>query len=500
MDSAFATALREHGKVVRSSLAINGCRCLLPGEALRKCVCAVVEAALAPVKLSAASRTLLGQACAQLTRASPAKALFTVHDVQSAIAISSIEGMTSLPRGKLTAVDAAISSREDSRRRRTESCDACDVLLLADGCDPPGPAGAISVSEGGNDGCAIVPPQEQEHRRKRTAPQGRNDAANNAVVLASVQGMSVEELQGLVVSLSAKLHDTTRQRDTKTKRSKRDQERFGAMQQRIRTLEMAQLQLIVPGRNPTMAKRRYMVTLAGTYKLAYKQTLGYGGVIPTLKIIEVPVSRWTVTRAEQILTANVLSQSSSFYSEMYAHLLHYLRCLTCPTGVACAGGVAPLSWELHVAKGDGSNAHTLRSSKVFVSMFTAIFSIPGLENPDIDDDDEDKKACRVKAGKSTWPDLGIIPEHCTAAASRQLWVERFSLLGCHSWDQKMAATCMADSQPLGGAAGPPCRVEDCAGLPTWVEIEHLRRKALLRIYDSTIAPIFLPPIYLLLDC
>ncbi len=128
---------------------------------------------------------------------------------------------------------------------------------------------------------------------------------------------------------------------------------------------------------------------------------------------------------------------------MYWHLLEYVcLLLRCQPSSATTEKLF-LSYELHVGRGDGSNAYTLRSSKVFASEIISHFCIPAIPADltegaglELSDDEKTVEICETKV---TYPDLGIIPEHCTAVESRRLWQERFDLLGIHHWSAHASA-------------------------------------------------------------
>ena len=282
-----------------------------------------------------------------------------------------------------------------------------------------------------------------------------------------MQGMDVSQLQELVVSVQ--LHWLESQKVMQKRRVEhgRESRKVRKLEEEIKELQREKFVMFVPGRHPELPKRRYQVTLPGTYHLAFNQTLGYGGILPTLKIMECPVSRWTVTKSEHLLAANLFGQTRSWQSDMHFLLHDYLANTVELSVDDLLAGPPLLSYELHIAGGDGSNAYTLRSSKVFASQFLEAFQVNSIKVAHPTEESGDR-TCHVDESRTTYPDLGIIPEHCDSAASRRLWEERFELLGAQHWAIKEAALRMFASTPLEGRCGPKCRVADVEGDPSYL--------------------------------
>ena len=452
LSSELSRVLADTATAVNISYAVDGCRCLMSSAQFRTCATSICERLALPAAMAISQRRTVLNCCLNLERLDPGKAFFTIADV-CAVIHNAGQSRVVLPREKLLSIDSFVAAHVADRNA------AKSLALVHLGESQQCPEHLAEQGDAGDE-------QAEQALRPHGGGDGAGgrdavdlDAVNTSLVLDSCAGMGVDELKQLVVSLTSRLHESHQRERQKRRQMSRSDENVDKLKKRVSELESEKLMLTVPGRNPHQAKRRYIITLPGTYLLALKQTIGYGGIIPTLKILEQPVSRWTVSRAEHILAANYFSQAANWYDNMYCYVETFWKTLA-----SCDHPLAHplLSSEMHIAKGDASNAYTLRSAKVFASEFITEFFVPQIEllGADFDHLPEDERPEAVSEARVTFPDLGIVPEHCSAADSRLLWQERFELLGCDHWATAMSGISMSTSAPLGGRAGPNCRTED----------------------------------------
>ncbi|CAK0896888.1 unnamed protein product, partial [Prorocentrum cordatum] len=142
--------------------------------------------------------------------------------------------------------------------------------------------------------------------------------------------------------------------------------------------------------------------------VGWKQALGYGGTMSTAAILELPISRWSVTRSEQLLTAGIVSAHRSWHARKYGDVA---ECATVLLETK-ADVSEMIGWELYVLRGDATNASTIRSHK------------------DLDQFPE------LSEARMGWPDLAIVPEHATGVEAVELLARAAAGLGMESWQVK----------------------------------------------------------------
>ena len=121
------------------------------------------------------------------------------------------------------------------------------------------------------------------------------------------------------------------------------------------------------------------MAIMGKYKMGWKASIGYGGAISVSSILEVPVSRQQVCNCECLLAATVIGLHRQWFSGMYTALDKYVSVASQIADVS-RGDLGLVSFELHVVRGDATNATSLRTSKVFSSDFWSGFHLPGIRN------------------------------------------------------------------------------------------------------------------------
>jgi hypothetical protein len=141
--------------------------------------------------------------------------------------------------------------------------------------------------------------------------------------------MSQEEMRQTILTLSRKL--TIARRSDRKRKTNEKRQRRGLIekQQRIDELEYKQMVHIMPGRKAPEEALRHKLTLKGMYDLGYRQSLTYGGINSLLKILDTPVHRHSVSRAELTLSANICGQMLSWTEEAYCRLNDFVG--TCVT-------------------------------------------------------------------------------------------------------------------------------------------------------------------------
>ena len=97
-----------------------------------------------------------------------------------------------------------------------------------------------------------------------------------------------------------------------------------------------------------------------------------------IKVLDLPISRWTVSRAEHSLAASIHGRPRSFFDGRSGQLFQYTKQLYNMFVVGdlhCDRPMVPS--DIVIGRGDGSNAYTLVSSKVFASELIAkVYSRP----------------------------------------------------------------------------------------------------------------------------
>lgn len=73
------------------------------------------------------------------------------------------------------------------------------------------------------------------------------------------------------------------------------------------------------------AKKRYRLTIPGAYRLALKRMLGYASANSTAQMLDVPVTRWSVTMSENLLRASFWTRTRDFFDNSYAVLDKFIE-------------------------------------------------------------------------------------------------------------------------------------------------------------------------------
>ncbi len=217
--------------------------------------------------------------------------MFSVSDLDYVVRQSRVSSIA-MPHSKLLSIDETVTARNLSRGRPRS--DRSAEAVAAAPSEPGHGGGALVPVDQPGDGALV--PVDAMPRGRTLLPKQSVRAAQEVTIRASMQDMTPDQVKDLVVSIQLRRQFSI---DLFTKRRKEKERRKSnveKLQKRIQELEQKQLQLVVPGRHPGLPKRRYQVTLPGQYHLAWKQTLGYGGVLPTLRILDCPVSRWSTNQ------------------------------------------------------------------------------------------------------------------------------------------------------------------------------------------------------------
>ena len=200
---------------------------------------------------------------------------------------------------------------------------------------------------------------------------------------------------------------------------------------------------------------------------------GYGGILSTLAITDIPVSRYSVARCEQVLSSNLVAQRRSWYSDLpscsssnnsssnscvdlVAREAHWyetifvelesfvaaVRYCQAPIPISETSHMhsASLSWEIHTFMGDASNASTVRSAKAFASFIMSWIDIPKVSatSADATDANNPDVAAAGDLDESLWvyPELFIVPEHMDGAAAVKLYEDIYESIGAEHWRHK----------------------------------------------------------------
>ena len=271
MEAALAEAIANNGVTVAPPFSRSGCRRQFPAGKLKSMAISLAQERCAPLPLTTADRRSVQEAWRSVTGEDPSRVLFCILDLDAVLRLADV-GYRSLPRMRLVLIDeqATMSSVATAGSSGRASATSSSAIVSA------GP---------GAEGVLVPMQQDTPEDAQDTAPERGSSDANRQLVLASTDDMTAEAMRELIVSLTETVHEDRRKADAARNRFKRQKEKVIKLE-KLEHLQKKHASLVVPGRRPDDQKRRYVLTLRGLYTLAYKQTLGFGGIMPMLQVVD----------------------------------------------------------------------------------------------------------------------------------------------------------------------------------------------------------------------
>ena len=143
--------------------------------------------------------------------------------------------------------------------------------------------------------------------------------------------MSKTELQETIVRLTKKFNASKSQASKWKMIAYRSQEAAAKAKRELSAMKSeAQSQAFLKDgkrRKSTQPRKHYRMTTTGMYKLAWKQSIGYGGASSTLAILEIPLKKNQVPVCERLLAGSFFVAARAWYKDMYAELSNYVVAL-----------------------------------------------------------------------------------------------------------------------------------------------------------------------------
>lgn len=200
---------------------------------------------------------------------------------------------------------------------------------------------------------------------------------------------------------------------------------------------------------------RSNLSVRGGFTLALKRNIGHASADALLQHVEVPVSRYTVSRWEALAAAALLCRSRDWYRQHYAYIQSQLAAgLPESAKPAEIGMPKDFSYEIHSVRGDATNSK-VGESKAHVCEIRSVFGHGAPAEAGADENAEIHMPLPPQTTEQViYPDVLPMAINHGAAEQRAMFMKQLECAGVRLWTQ---ALCDCDSAVGLGPGSSPAR-------------------------------------------
>ena len=195
---------------------------------------------------------------------------------------------------------------------------------------------------------------------------------------------------------------------------------------------------------------RHAMTREGQLRLAFKTTTAATSGSAVCAILDLPLHKSAVYRAEELLNGACYVLDTQWYSAMYQEFTSYLAREKDSAAKLVAPRRGPisdvLSYEIHSIRGDAGNSSCVREDKAFASWCMSLFSFPQSATEPVVSNSMAHGPGEFFQARLCIPDLAIVPPNNTGLKAKRLWEHILGGLHLQHWDNKANAWSVAKSE------------------------------------------------------